>query len=126
MKRRNTGFPAVTLELVTARSGGHCEIMARGCTLTAEQFHHRRPRGMGSTSRPETNYASNCLHLCSRCHLRVEAMRSWALAHGFLVSQRDDPAATPVWWRCVWHGENVKVLLDDSGGVIQLDEAKTQ
>lgn len=107
-------FPASTVELVTARSETFCECMARGCTLKAVHCHHRRPRGMGSTQRPETNHASNCLHVCRRCHERIESMRNWALSNGFLVRQSDDPAAVPVWWRCA----DTSVLLDDAGNLI--------
>lgn len=116
MSRRRTGFPPEVVELVTARSGGNCEIMSTGCIYQASQLHHRRCRGMGSTKRPETNAASNCLHLCERCHAKVEAMRAWALDNGFLVLQSQDPRSQPVWWRCAESGGlKTMVLLDDSG-----------
>lgn len=113
------GFPRDVVELVLGRSGGSCEIMATGCTLLATEIHHRRPRGMGSTRRPETNHASNALHVCRRCHLRAEAHRTWALNNGFLVRQSDHPDAVPVWWRCSEHGGHKDlVLLDDTGHTI--------
>ncbi len=117
MSRRATGFSKEVLQLVLARSGGQCEALAAGCLITASDAHHRRPRGMGSTRRPETNNASACLFLCSRCHLRIESMRSWALDNGFLVRQSQNPAEVPVWWRCNWEGgRKALVLLDDVGG----------
>lgn len=119
-RRRSTGFSPEVTQLVLARSEGYCECMAKGCLLIATERHHRRPRGMGSTLRPETNTASACLHLCRRCHLQIESMRNWALSNGFLVGQRDDPAAIPVWWRCneTSVGHKVMVLLDNSGNII--------
>ena len=112
-----TGFSAGVRHTILARSEGYCEVMAAGCTLMATDIHHRRPRGMGSTKRPETNYASNGLNCCRPCHLRCESMRSWARDHGFLLGQSDDPASTPVWWRCNWAGgRKVAILLDDAGG----------
>jgi hypothetical protein len=113
---RSTGFPPATLELVTARSSGNCEVMATGCTLLVEQYHHRRPRGSGGTRRPETNQASNCLACCRRCHERCESMRTWARENGFLVTQHQDPKLIPVNWRCAEDsGRKRFVLLADNG-----------
>lgn len=112
-------FPRDVIELVTARSGGHCECMSSGCTLIAEHTHHRRPKGMGGTWRPESQYASNALACCLRCHLKIHAMPTWARTHGFLVRQSDEPAAVPVWWRCCEHVDTKRlVLLTDSGACL--------
>ena len=116
---RPTGFPRPVIELVTARSQNYCECMSTGCTLIAEHMHHRRPKGMGGTWRPESQWASNALHVCLRCHLKIHAMPTWSRTHGFLVRQSDDPAATPVWWRC-----SQRILLDDTGNTIS-DSNKT-
>lgn len=66
-------------------------------------IHHRRPRGMGGTSRTDANSPANLLLLCGSgttgCHGWVEANREAALEQGFLVRQGDDPAAVPV---AVW------------------------
>jgi hypothetical protein len=114
---RSTGFPPATIELVTVRSSGNCEVLATGCTLLVEQYHHRRPRGSGGTRRPETNQASNCLAVCRRCHERCESMRNWARENGFLVAQHQDPKLVPVWWRCAIGAYDNKrfVLLADNG-----------
>lgn len=112
-------FPRDVIELVLSRSGGSCEIMSSGCTLVAEHHHHRRPKGLGGTRRPESQYASNCLHCCTRCHLKIHAMPTWARDNGFLVRQTDNPAVVPMWWRCNIHGDTkLLVLLDNSGDVI--------
>lgn len=109
-------FPRHVIELVTGRSGGHCECMSSGCTLVAEHTHHRRPKGLGGTRRPESQYASNALAVCARCHLRIHAMPTWARDNGFLVRQSDDPAAVPVWWRCAGHGQTKDFVFLDGAG----------
>lgn len=105
-----TGFPLSVVELVEARSGLACEVMWLGCLFRATQFHHRRPRGMGGSQQESTNTASNCLHVCARCHAWVESQRVWALERGFLVGQEQDPLLIPVRWRCTQ-----PCLLDDGG-----------
>lgn len=124
--RRPSGFSTEVTQLVLARSEGYCECMAKGCLILATERHHRRPRGMGSTLRPETNYASACLCLCRRCHQRIESMRHWALENGFLVAQQSDPAATPVWWRCNMRGEEkVLLLLSNNGDLYERPVGRT-
>ena len=112
-----TGFSVEVRHTILARSEGYCEVMAAGCTLMATEIHHRRPRGMGGTVRPETNLASNGLAACRTCHLRCESMRNWARENGFVLLQGDNPADVPVFWRCGWDGgRKALVLLDDIGG----------
>lgn len=107
---RPTGFPRPVIELVTARSQNYCECMSTGCTLIAEHIHHRRPKGLGGTRRPESQWASNALHVCLRCHLKIHAMPTWSRTHGFLVRQADDPATVPLYWRF-----SQTLLLNDTG-----------
>lgn len=66
---------------------------------------------MGSTRRPASNGAANLLDLCQRCHSEIESHRNWAIVHGRLLQQHQDPAATPVLLRHGW------VLLTDEGCV---------
>lgn len=66
MSRRDTGFPDEVKALVLMRSDGRCE--ACGERTGDLQYHHRRARGMGSTRRPDTNTASNCLTHCKNRH----------------------------------------------------------
>lgn len=110
---RKTGFPAATIELVLARSSGDCECMGRGCTLTAQHFHHRVLKGHGGSRRPEIQQPSACLHLCFICHDRIHGMPAWAMDNGFIVSRWADPLTVPVRWR-----QGPPVLLNDSGDVI--------
>ncbi|OIN80191.1 hypothetical protein [Mycobacterium malmoense] len=126
MTRRPTGFTPDVVELVTMRSGCHCEVMATGCTLLVEQMHHRRPRGMGGSRRPDTNTAANALAVCRRCHNRIESMRTWARGNGFVLPQHADPAAEPVWWRCGIDGARAKlwVLLSDNGDRIPVESRR--
>jgi hypothetical protein len=112
-----TGFSPDVRRAILARSENYCEVMAPGCALMATDIHHRRPRGMGGTVRPESNLASNGLAICRACHLRCESMRNWARENGFVLLQSDNPAEVPVWWRCGWDGSRkALVLLDDIGG----------
>ena len=119
-----TGFSAGVRHAILARSEGYCEVMAAGCENldvgfghSTIEIHHRRPRGMGGTKRPETNYASNGLAVCRRCHMKCESMRNWARENGFVLLQGDNPADVPVFWRCNWEGgRKALVLLDDIGG----------
>lgn len=67
-------------------------------------IHHRRPRGMGGTKRPESNLPANLLTLCGSgttgCHGWVESHRIDAINAGFIVGQTIDPEAIPVeTWR---------------------------
>lgn len=111
-------FSTSTALLVDARSEFYCEIMARGCTWRATQKHHRRPRAMGGSDRDSTCDASNALATCAACHQRVEYERTWALKHGFLVAQTDEPADVPVWWRCALDGSAKRYALLLSDGTM--------
>lgn len=108
MSRRSTGFPPVVRSLVLDRSGGKCEKCGEFHSDAA--LHHRRPRGSGSTRRPETNLPSNALLLCAACHRHVESYRTQAFDQGWLVRQSHQPADIPVLRR------GQMVLLDDEGG----------
>lgn len=77
-------------------------------------IHHRRPRAMGGSKRPETDLPGNLIVLCGSgvtgCHGEVERHRVRALADGLLVSQAvNDPSLIPV---RTWRGE---ALLDNDG-----------
>lgn len=112
---RPTGFPPIVRSLVLDRSGGRCEKCGEFQSDAA--MHHRRPRGAGSTRRPETNMASNALLLCGACHRHVESYRAQAFDNGWLVRQSHLPAEVPVLRR------GQLVLLDDIGGFHLLEAA---
>ena len=107
---RKTGPSPTTVVLVLARSDDTCEV----CGVAAgQQIHHRRPRGMGGTRREDSNAPSALLYLCAPCHHgEVESKRDWAIVHGWLVGQAQDPALVPV-----LHARHGWVRLTDDGGV---------
>lgn len=94
-----------TTELLLERSGGICEICAR---RPGSNRHHRRPRGLGGSSRPDTDLISNLIMVCgsgsvSGCHGYLETHRTESLISGLLVRQAvDDVAAVPVHLACGW------------------------
>lgn len=94
-----TGFPKAVRDLIAHRSGGMCE---RCGVNRAVQIHHRRPRGIGGSRRPETNQAANGLHLCNGCHAVTESDRDEGLRHGWLVRQGRDPKVVPVFRMGQW------------------------
>lgn len=75
--------------------------------------HHRRPRGMGGSKRPETNLPANLLTLCGSgttgCHGHIEANRDEARAAGLILLQAQTPTAEPV------RTHRGLLLLDDEG-----------
>lgn len=105
-RQRDTGPSIETRALVAERANFCCEACGRSLyTLEVgwtfpHSFHHRRPRGMGGTTRPETNSPANLLLLCgtgtSNCHGWIEANRTWAISLGLLLPQTADPAGTVV------------------------------
>lgn len=106
--RRATGFPPVVRSLIYDRSGGRCEICNEWTSDL--QIHHRRPRGMGGSRRPDTNLPSSGLLLCGMDHVRVESHRALAFDNGWLVRQSQTPREVQVLRRGFW------VYLDDVGG----------
>lgn len=113
------GVPQATRLLVYARAQERCEIC--GVYAYGGSLHHRRPRGMGGSKRPETNQASNLLLLCGSgttgCHGTTEAARLDAIDAGRILRQGQTPADVPVLTR---HG---LVLLDDAGNYIPYEGA---
>lgn len=92
-----TGPTAKTVQLVKDRAANHCERCGHSVENVRAAVHHRRPRGMGGTSRPGTNSPSNLLLLCDPCHLTVESSREISREQGWLVRQEHDPEQRPVW-----------------------------
>lgn len=109
-----TGPTRTVREGCILRSGGRCERCERPLHGLPFSLHHRRPRGMGGTVRPDANLASNLLVLCGTgttgCHGWTEARRAEAFEEGLLIRQTDDPATVPVLLERGW------VLLTDDYG----------
>lgn len=104
-------FPDSVRELVAVRAGGVCERCY--CATGDMEFHHRRPRGMGGSTDPDTNLASNALYVCAACHRDIEAQRSNSLHYGWLVRQGQKPAEVPIWMDWQW------VYLKDDGTAME-------
>lgn len=103
-----TGFSPTVRRTIIERADRWCEV----CGLyPGSEAHHRRPRGMGGTNRPETNQPSAGLWLCRGCHDEIESHRHNARANGWLVPQNQEPADVPVLYRGTW------VRLDDLGNL---------
>ena len=65
---------------------------------------HRKARGRGGTTNPETSFGmANLIALCRPCHDHVETHRKWAQSLGYAVPQWQDPAVMPVrHWQLGW------------------------
>jgi len=80
------------------------------CAQRATDRHHRRFKGMGGSSLPDTDTAPNLVTLCglgntSGCHGRAHSDQQWALANGYRVPQGADPLTIPIThhaWGVVW------------------------
>lgn len=103
---RDTG-PAVGIRaLVAARAHGACELCRTQLWTphhgwsAAHSVHHRRPRGMGGTSRTDTNSPANLLLVCGTgttgCHGWIESHRDESFRFGYLLRQYEDPAQVVV------------------------------
>lgn len=106
----------VLRDLLWMRSGGYCEVT--GVPLDPETFdaHHRRPKGMGGTDRPDTDLPSNLLALDPDAHnsgrTSVHGRRGWSEEHGYLL-----PQSTPLaiaWPVKLASGRHVYLLNDGS------------
>lgn len=109
-----TGPSLRTRAAVIGRCLGLCERCGKNLNGQPYSIHHRRPRGMGGTTREDANSPSNLLVLCGSgvtgCHGWIESRRSEAFEDGLLIRQTDDPAAIPVLLERGW------VLLTDDCG----------
>jgi hypothetical protein len=96
---RDTGPSKDTVELVLFRAGFMCEVCSTGLSGIRGvdyHIHHRRPRGIGGSSWPGINRASNLLAVDAFCHRDIESRRSHALETGRLVPSTADPAFVAV------------------------------
>lgn len=102
--------PGGNRRTVLARSAGLCERCARWLANIPADIHHRRPRGMGGTSKPEIHQPANLLALCRDCHRWVEENRALALEQGWLISQHDtrEPYEIPIYAHGSWYLVNLE------------------
>lgn len=98
-RTKATGPTSDVVDAVLERACFSCEVCdsalgpVRGVDF---HIHHRRPRAMGGTERPDTNLPSNLLVLCPDDHGQIESRRAEALEAGCLVPQSGDPAEVAV------------------------------
>ena len=101
---------------VMNRSQGRCEGQLPGvCTGAAEEWHHRRRRGVGAYP----HAASNGAALCHACHHHITHVSpAVGRERGLIVSAIGvtEPAEVPM-MRC-----GVLVRLDDHGGWKEVSE----
>jgi hypothetical protein len=89
-------------ELLYGRAEGRCEVSGRPLDFDTFDLHHRRNKGMGGTSRPDTDTPVNLLALDPVVHnggpASVHADRRGVSGpNGWLVSKLNDrPGDTPV------------------------------
>ena len=107
-----------SVAIIGKRADGRCEI--DGLPLTGRHLHHRRPRGMGSST-ADPHAVDNLLLLHPNCHLvRVERNRAEAYRNGWLVHRWDDPAEVPVLTYRGW------VWLWPDGSVTPVSESEAE
>jgi hypothetical protein len=71
-KRRPTGFPRAVVAAAIDRDQW-CVLCGLVCDPRQLTGHHRRNRGAGGSSDPETNSVRNCLALCWPCNGLAES-----------------------------------------------------
>lgn len=84
-----------------ARSGGRCEVSGRPLDFETFDAHHRRPKGMGGTTRANRDAIECLLALDPIVHnggpQSVHGDPLWARARGYLVRKNVDyPEQVPV------------------------------
>lgn len=100
---RHTGPVAATVALVLQRDGYCCRWCGFGVSGERGRdysLHHRLPRRMGGTSRPDINSPANLVTVHGNgtqgCHQEIESHRAEAQAHGWLLYAGDNPADRPI------------------------------
>lgn len=97
---------------VRLREGNRCAL----CGLPVQgrgHVHHRKPRGMGSSS--GRNTLSNLIYLHATCHLiHIESQRERAYSNGWLIRGDVEPAEVPLVYML-----DKTVYLTDNGTVIE-------
>lgn len=107
-----------TRALVLQRAAYHCERCWRPIAREMS-LHHRRPRRMGGSKRPDTNQPQNLLVLCGSgttgCHGWIESHRTQGYEDGIILYDLDDPAEHPYrdaagnWWLLSPEGDRTRI-----------------
>lgn len=114
MASGNGAFTEATRRLIKQRADDRCEVC--GLRQAYGQIHHRRPRGMGGTRRPDASSPSNGLYVHHNCHLMIESNRKRAAYLGWIVGWGRQTEAAEV---RLWDGW---FLLTPEGGRIPYPE----
>ena len=94
--RRKTGPSEATQRLIWDRADYACERCGKHAPNHGGQIHHRNPRKMGGTVRPEANAPNNLVLLCAGCHADVESNRAQARKDGWLLQDYQPPEVFPL------------------------------
>lgn len=127
MMSRNTGLSRTVRETVLERDGYRCFRCGVSILDQAYSIHHRRPRGSGGSSDPETNLTANAITLCGTgttgCHGDIESHRDLSRRLGFLIpnTRSCTPRLVPVLHHTFGH-----VVLDNNGGWKEADRFVVQ
>lgn len=88
MRRPKADWPALR-DLLFKRANGCCEVSGRPLDFDTFDLHHRRNKGMGGTTRPDTDLPSNLLALDPIVHNggpgSVHGGRARAESRGWLI-----------------------------------------
>jgi hypothetical protein len=102
---------------ITARSSGHCEVMAVGCLLTTDGIATRVP-GLRSS---DLDDPATCYAVCRQCRSAVTSLDSrLAQRLGYLVDESRNAATVPFYWR-----QTRWVLLDSVGRAVPCSDMET-
>lgn len=108
-------------KLLWDRSGGLCEVTGYplgGGPDGPWEAHHRRPKGMGGTTREHKDCMCNLIAVQPRVHnLDPNSIHGWpqrSYDHGWLIRKYvDEPGEVPLWWR-----DRAWVVLDCKGWML--------
>lgn len=100
------------------REGGRCAVSGQPLGDQDGQtwhLHHRRPKGMGGTSRADEDTLPNVIAVTPAAHRGIHAYPARSMPRGLLLSKaQPDPAACPV---RLWRGW---VFLAVEGGYLPI------
>jgi hypothetical protein len=102
--------------VITARSSGHCEIMAPDCTLGLDAI-ASRIRGRCGRELPDAAAGYAVCRSCQAAVARMEPRLSHQL--GYIVANSSNSVAVPFYWR-----QSSWMLLDSAGGAARFTVAQ--
>lgn len=117
-------------EALWHRAKGRCEVSGRPLNPDNWDAHHRRNKGMGGTSRPDTDGLGNLLALTPAVHNggpgSVHAHRRWAEDCGWLLPKMTPVAAAVPVLRWVGPDRWEWFTLDDAGGALYVPDVSAR